>query len=529
MSSPVLMFGLDAFDPDLALEWAAAGELPTLQRLIGQSAQCRVRNPYALFVSALWPSFATGLKPHRHGFHSWDHIEVDSYERRVTRPLWKGCEPFWQALSRGGHRVAIVDVPHARVDAPLNGIQIAEWGCHDRHFGLHSWPPEAAAEIASAFGTHPVFGLDAHRVEDFSPDDYAHRQGNHRTRAEEDALLRDLLAGVDVKHRVLSEVQRRESWDFFLGIFGESHAAGHQLWHRHDSSAPHGRPKANGGRDDDAILQVYRRIDAALGDLLDAAGPEAIVLVLLSHGMAAHHDGTHLLDEVLSRLDRSYRGNRATRPARDLTLRLTRPLVLWMRSVAASLSLPLAFRSAVGRLVSVSDYALPEDRRRQLFFVQPNNTAYSGIRLNLAGREPAGLVDPAEADALCDRLVEDLLALVNVDTGEKAVAGVERCDRHHCRSPRDVMPDLFVDWVRDTPIEAVTSPEIGTVHAPYRYWRSGDHKPDGVLLVRGPDIEPEARQPAIDVVDIAPSLAARLGVSLDGVDGRAIPWLAGAC
>ena len=525
--APVLMLGLDAFDPELALEWAAAGELPTLRRLLGQSATCPVRNPYGLLVSGLWPSFATGLRPDRHGFHAWDYIDIDSYERRVTGPLWQGCEPFWEALSRAGRRVAVVDVPHSKVGAPVNGIKIVEWGCHDRHFGLHGWPPTLPAEVLAALGPHPVFG-HAHSESDFAADDYVHRAGNRRTLPEEEALLRDLLDGVELKRRLLCDLLPREPWDLFLAVFGESHAVGHQLWHRHDPVAPRVGPETGTNGAEDPVLQVYRRIDAALGALLAAAGPETAVVLLLSHGMGPHHDGTHLLEEVLARLDRHYRGLAPASRMRERVQRASRPIVPWLRAAASRLSLPLALRSAAGRLVAVSDLARPEDRRGRLFFVEPNNTLYAGIRLNLAGREPMGRVDPAEADALCDRLREDLLGLVNADTGGKVVAGVERCDRHHRRSPRDVMPDLFVDWVRDAPIGAVTSPAIGTVHAPYRYWRSGDHRPDGLMLVCAPDVGPGSRHAAIDVEDIAPSLSARLGVSLDGVDGRAVPWIAGA-
>ena len=521
--APVLVLGLDAFDPPTAMEWAAAGELPVLQRLVGRSASCKVHNPYGLLVSALWPSFATGLRPDRHGFHAWDCIDVDNYERRLLRPLWQDCEPFWQTLGRAGRRVAVIDVPHSRVLAPVNGIEIVEWGAHDRHFGLHGWPAAIPEELVARFGRHPVFGIEREE-DDFAPDDHLHRAGGRRTRAEEDALLRDLLAGVEAKRRLLADLLTREPWDMFLAVFGEAHAAGHQLWHRHDPAAPHGRPD----RGVDAVLEVYRRVDAAVGELLELVPPETVVFVLLSHGMGAHHDGTHLLDEVLARLDRHYRGLRPAGRMRERIQRSTRPIVPRLRSAASRLGLPQHLRSAAGRLVSVTDYARPDDRRRRRFFVEPNNTVYAGIRLNLAGREPDGMVDPAEADALCDRLSENLLALVNLDSGGPVVASVERSDRHHRRSPRDVMPDLFVDWVRDAPIEAVTSPAIGTVHAPYRYWRSGDHRPEGLLLVRAPDVEPGPRPAAIDVEDIAPSLSARLGVPLDGVDGRAVPWLAGA-
>jgi hypothetical protein len=90
------------------------------------------------------------------------------------------------------------------------------------------------------------------------------------------------------------------------------------------------------------------------------------------------------------------------------------------------------------------------------------------------------------------------------------------------------MPDLFIDWERSAPIETVWSPKVGLVHAPYTHWRSGDHRPDGLLLALGPGLPARTKFAPVDLEDLAPSVAARLGVTLDECDGRAVPWLSAA-
>src|SRR5262249_57903371 len=158
----ILMVGLDAYDPAIAQRLAEAGQLPSLARLFERAARCRVRNPHGLFVGALWTSFATGLRPDRHGFHCWDEIDIASYERRLTTPPSGVDTAFWCKLSHAGRRVAIIDVPHAKADIPINGVHVEAWGSHDRHFGCHTWPPKMAAEIDSAIGLHPVLGMQAY-------------------------------------------------------------------------------------------------------------------------------------------------------------------------------------------------------------------------------------------------------------------------------------------------------------------------------------------------------------------------------
>ena len=521
--APILVVGLDACDPAIAHSLAAAGHLPTLRRLFEHAARCRVRNPYGLFVGSLWMTFATGLRADRHHFHCWDEIDVASYVRRMTKPSSCGQTPFWRRLSEDGRRVAVIDVPHSKADVSINGLEVVEWGCHDRHFGFHTWPAAKASEIASAFGLHPVLGLDPYSVREFAPDDYAHREGPLRTTEEERTLFDGLLRGVVAKRRLSTALLADGGWDLFLTIFGESHAIGHQQWHLHDPTHPRFDPalvEAVGG---DPIPAIYRELDAALGEMLSLLDAEATVLVLLSHGMGPHNDGTHLLDEVLSRFDWFDRG---PPPLIATPRELLRRAAQSLERRVPAFAVPTIRRTNAGRMLRpCPEFASPDDRARQRFFVEPNNYVYGGVRLNLVGREPKGCVEPHQFDAVCQSLTDDLLALINVQTGGPVVRSVERADRWYRRLPDDTMPDLFIDWERTAAIETVWSAKTGIVHSPYTHWRTGDHRPDGLLLAFGPGIPGSTELAAVELEDLAPSIAGRLGVAIEDVDGAAAPWL----
>src|SRR6185436_17717661 len=116
------------------------GFMPNMARLLKTAARAPVRNPHGLFVGALWVSFSTALHTARHGFHCWDKIELESYEHRLSPPNVAHLPQFWRMLGDSGLRVAAIDVPHMKADHPVNGIQVMEWGCHDKHFGFHTWP-----------------------------------------------------------------------------------------------------------------------------------------------------------------------------------------------------------------------------------------------------------------------------------------------------------------------------------------------------------------------------------------------------
>lgn len=133
---------LDACDAGVARQFVADGDMPTLRELLAGSAVVETTAPVGFFVSSMWPTFTTATTASRHGYLCWDEIPAGTYHYRETNPLEIAGTPFWQRVSDAGRRVAILDVPHAPVVDGLHGVQVAEWGCHDRHLGTRSWPPE---------------------------------------------------------------------------------------------------------------------------------------------------------------------------------------------------------------------------------------------------------------------------------------------------------------------------------------------------------------------------------------------------
>jgi predicted AlkP superfamily phosphohydrolase/phosphomutase len=519
------MLGFDAMDPALTRALVGDGRLPAFAELLGQSGLCRIRNPIGLFVGTLWSTLFTGLSGAKTGFHCWEEIVPGSYERRLTSADSIRGTPFWETLSDSGRHVAVLDVPHARAGRPLNGVQLAEWGCHDRHFGLHSYPERLAKDVVARFGTHPVLGIDPWSAREWAPDDYAFRAGPQRSADEEEQLLEGMLSGARTKSLISAEILAQEPWDLFLSVFGETHSIGHQAWHIHDRAHPRHDPGLR-ARLGDPLVRVYEQMDRALAEHLRLIDEDTTLLVLLSHGIGPHNDGTHLLPEILRALDGAYRGIRRRswkhRAVAGAWLATSDPIRSHLRPL-------LAKRLRDRPSGPAHDHETEEQRRAQQFFLSPNNFVVGGVRINVQGREPQGVIAPGrEFDDLCARLRRDLLALVNVATGTPVVREVMRTDQHYPRRDDDALPDLFLEWNHDHPIETVWSPRFGTIHGPYAHWRTGDHRPDGLLLTRGPGIAPGSQLPELAVEDLAPSIACRLDVPLHGVDGVAVPWLSSA-
>jgi len=253
----------------------------------------------------------------------------------------------------------------------------------------------------------------------------------------------------------------------------------------------------------DPVLAVYQALDQGLARMLELAGPDTTVIVWASHGMAGHNDGTFMLDEILLRLDMAQRFASGE----------------WRLSVLERL---WPSRRSARRAVLRKTLDTPHRR----FFPHPNNREEAGIRINVVGREPAGLVRPgADYDLVCAELTRDLLELTDVHTGARIVRNVIKTQDHYRGDYIQHLPDLVVQWNADFPVRSATSAKIGRIAGPCPCVRSGGHRPVGQFTALGPGIKPGRLDRTVNAMDFAPTLAALLGAKLDDVDGRVIAEL----
>lgn len=444
--------------------------MPCLTAIRRNGAWCEMSTPPGLGDDAVWGSFSTGVSPARHGRFFYQVVELGSYETPYKDGSWLKREPFWSAMARSGRRVAVIDVPKCGLAREPNALQVADWRCHGRSGLPAANPPELAADLIARFGDDAT---DVYGGSD--------RRCFARALAASDfeAFAVELERSVDRKCEASEWLLQRGGWDLFLTVFKESHCVGHLCW------------KAPG--DDEPIRRVYRKLDAAIGRLVAQVDAETRIVVFSDLGMDVSHSGEHLLDAVLERLEPRVTSRRA------------------------------AVRRVLERLRKTPGDRGARARARRVIYRIEHNERSGAVRVNVVGREPRGLVRPGrERDAVCDRLTEELLALVDPDDRRPIVDSVIRCDRVYAGEHLDELPDLLVVWRRDAPIRGAASASVGEIRALEPSHRAGNHVEGGILFARGPGIPRAIRWPRADIVDLAPTLAACVGVRLEDVDGCAI-------
>lgn len=484
----LLLIGLDAADVELVDGWTTDGTLPHLAALRGQGTWGPLATSAKYLTGSPWPTFYTGRPPSDHGIYhdfQWRHERMAFAAPAVD---WLPARPFWRALD-GAHAV-VHDVPMTPGTEPFDGVETTGWGSHDKLVPPETYPPELLAEIRRRWGDSPI-----------RPDEFG----------------RASLASLRALHHELIELTRRSAeaatwllsrpWRLGIVVFGALHRGGHRFW---DRSSVSGRLTPDDAAwYGEALRQLYRAADRAVGTLVEAA-PGATVIAFSLHGMMANTARVDFLDSMLARVLQGP-GAAARRPG--LVRRFGEAIPLPLRRALTN-AVPQAIRNTL--MTRWTTGGLDWTRTRA-FTLRADLNGY--IRFNLEGREPLGIVAPGEANLLAAALDDGLRSFHDADTGEPLVAEVCRASDVFPRGDRsDRLPDLIVRWSDASAAShrAIVSDRFGRIEraTPGRIpnGRSGNHRARGWLIARGPGIAPGGRlPPGADILDLAPTAVARLG------------------
>ena len=488
---PLLVIGWDGATPELVGPYLDDGTLPHLAQLRRRGGFAPLRSLIHPLSPAAWTSAFTGLNPGRHGVWDFGHLQPGTYEAAHTDATCRHGATLWDIAEDCGLRSVVINVPLSHpapetkrtVFVPGLGADSLEGAC---------WPRDLAGLIHTEA---PGYVIDVNSYEHADPASFL--AAVHRM--------------IEARATVGEALLRRERPDLFVCTFVATDRVQHGFWKQ--GAHPFGDGSRVGWRFADAIRDVYRALDAALGRLIEAAGPDATVLVVSDHGFG-DLDGDLFLNSVLEDL-----GLVTVRRA-DGASRRDR----WARSLRRRL--PLRFGGSAAEVPdpTFGDIVWEETRAfaRGLF---------GQIWLNLRGREPLGQVEPGpEAEVILASIERALLALRTPDGREPLIDAVFRAEDLYEGPLTRGAPDLIVvprDYRWMTRSGREFGPR-GALFGPAAVGHTGNHRMDGVLVAGGPGIPPHDSLPRQRLLDLTPTALALLGIEVPRrLDGKPMTQLLG--
>ncbi|GGN88204.1 alkaline phosphatase family protein [Haloarcula pellucida] len=493
-----LLLGLDGTCRSVLDPLFEADVTPTLSGLFEESASGPLTSQLPPWTPSAWPSLYTGVNPGKHGVYGF--LRFDGYDHDVVDATDVRARALWELLDHHGHSSVVVNVP---VTAPASAVDGAVIPGYVSPEDPPGHPEGVLDDVRDAIGSYTVYG----------PMD-----------TPGEAELADVAAHAKTRGDAFAYLVDRFDPDFGFLEFQQTDT----VFHR--------RPE-----DTEAVECVFGAVDDAVATALDAADPDN-VLVVSDHGIGPYDGHEIRVNECLRDWDlletttggegmpswdaiarrRLQQGESGGTPDPGLLERgvglLARAGVTSQR-VEAVLE-PLGLAEVVARIAptdAVRAGTEQVDFRASQAYMR--DRIELGVRLNLAGREPDGVVQPDAYESTRREVIDRLATLEDPDGNpvfEEVFPREAVFDGPYVEDAPDVLvvPRAFENFLNGS----LLGEWFGTPREPW------NHKRDGVLAATGPAVDTSASLADAHLFDVAPTVLSTFGVPRDErMDGTPLP------
>ena len=374
----VLVIGLDCAEPSLVFEkWRQ--DLPNLSALMAQGIYGRLRTTDPPVTVPAWASFLTSKDPGQLGLYGFrNRMDHSQYDLTPASSVWVKEMTLDRILSRNRLRSILVGVPLTYPPRPLNGLMVS--GClTPGKEAEFTWPPELKLELDRAAGGEYIIDAVGFRTRD------------------RDELLAEIWKMTEARFKAAEHLMTTQAWDFFMMVEMGVDRMHHAFWRYLDPGHRLHEPNHRFGS---AIKDYYVRVDELVGRLAGLAPENCLIMAVSDHGARTMEGGFSLNQWLWEE------GYLVLKSIPDPPARLSIEMIDWPKT----------------RVWGEGGY-------------------YGRIFINLAGREPEGVVAPSEYDGLRRELEEGLEGLEGPD-GSQLGNQVLRPENIY-RAVRNAAPDLL--------------------------------------------------------------------------------------
>jgi len=443
----VLVIGLDCAAPDLVFH-RWKDDLPNFRRLMEGGVYGELNSTTPPITVPAWSAMMTSKDPGQLGFYGFRNRADYSYDRmRIATSRAVTEDTVWDILSRAGKYSVLVGVPQTYPPKPLNGAMITSFLTPSTK-SQYTYPDALKGEIEELVGE---FMLD---VPNFRTED-------------KDRLLADIYKMMEQRFEVVRHLVATQPWDFFMFVEMGVDRIHHGFWKYFDPAHPKYEP---GNRYEDAIKNYYRKVDEEIGRLLQMLDDDTVVLVVSDHGGKPMVGGI-CVNEWL--IQNGY-----------LTLKETPTSMIPLEKAEIDWSQTKAW--------GAGGY-------------------YSRIFLNVQGREPEGIIPPAEYEKVRDELREAIAGITD-EEGEN-IGSVAYKPQEVYRTVRNIPPDLIA-YFGNLSWRAVGSVGLNRIHVYENDTGPDDanHAQHGIFILYDPQASLGGRElEGLEILDVAPTVLGLMG------------------
>ncbi|HEY9740477.1 MAG TPA: alkaline phosphatase family protein [Coleofasciculaceae cyanobacterium] len=471
-----LMIGLDGATFSLLKPLMDDGIMPFLKKFLSEGVHGDLMSTPNPLTPPAWISMVTGRSPNVHGVH--DFLRPESSNGDVFLKINDSrdirCETLWSMASRQGKRVTSLNFFGMSPPVPINGYLIS---------GFMPWKHLRSATYPSTFFDN-LKSLPNFNYKNLGMDI-----------SEEKKCVQGLDEG-EHESWITVHSQRGKAWadvlyylmetdptDLSAIVFDGPDKIQHLFWRYLDPVLVETNPSPHDARIRELCLNHFRELDAIIERLVFLAGPETNVIMTSDHGFGATTEVVYL-NEWLAR----------------------NGYLKWAQKAEVDSRGKLTADRMKDHLMMIdwkNTHAYCPTPSSNAIFIQKDNGSGKGVKDEDYGE-------------FCAKLKQQLLEYKNPADGEQIFVNVELNKRE--RSPdTDGLPDINIKLRDSGFVSILKSTEV----VKPREKPEGTHRPNGIFIARGPDIEVGQQIQPLSILDITPLLLYFLGLPVPkDLEGR---------
>jgi predicted AlkP superfamily phosphohydrolase/phosphomutase len=483
MSRPrILIIGLDGATWDVLGPQIEQGAMPCLARMRTEGTHGVLTSTLPPLTAPAWSSFQTGVNPGKHAVFDFVQYVPGSYQPAFVSSRSIACPTIWELLGNEGIRMVVVGIPMSYPPQTVNGVMVSGLLTPSLRSPF-THPPHLKQELMKAIGEYRfVVKQEVFFLKGLSK------------------FLDELIETEKKRVEAAQYLLERWDWDIAMIQIQSMDNLQHALWPLlNGSSSQLSQAKTDG------VGRFFEFVNSAIEALRGLAGDDANTFVISDHGFGPLRRIVYLNEWLSSKGFLRYK-------RRSLRAKSVSTLLHFVRSVDALQVRRLLFSQKRMEDMSGAAYREMIEWRGSAAFVV-GSALYGGIRLNVQGREPEGVIPSSQYDVERSRLIDELVQLQDSESGTRPVRRVHLREEIYQGQAVPLAPDMLVEPEEGYIFSGGLHPKAELFRTT-RYGRDvvGTHRMDGVYVLHGPAFR-ASEGPTANIVDIPATILALFGMS----------------
>jgi len=511
-SKKVFILGLDGATFNILKPMLEKGRLPTFSRIMKEGSHCELNSTIISNSAPAWTSFATGKNPGKHSISGFTRLLPNSYQLKLLSGSDNRAKSLWELLGEHGKQSIVMNIPMTYPPKKINGILISGLDTPSIKSNF-THPPELKEELLKVV---PDYKINLHLG------GYLH---NNRRRKK---AIDIMLSSIRAREKAVLYLMEQYPWDLFAVRFNSPDNVQHQFWRFMDKNHPYYDPDSP-EQIKNAIYTVYEELDRTAATILRNLPEGTTLLVMSDHGAGPRTNKTIRLNEWLQSL--GYLSSKASQKRYKNTVYkfMEKTLATLLKRVPPDLKQTLmkVFPDTISKTWTYFRFPNIDWAKTKAFVGETE-----GIRINLKGRYPQGIVEINEYEPLRDYIIREVKRLKDPETGENVIKHAWKREEIFSGPYVQEFPDIITIPTKDQYNISSRISQKGVEKSPRKtfiareeHWRkvSGSHRQEGIFIIRGPEIKKNVEIPKSEIMDVFPTVLYLMGLPVPSdVDGRVI-------